>query len=116
MNTNKWRAQMMIDGTVRNLGSFSDEDEAGSAYAKAAYKYKPSAPKTGFYGGLDLRNVPNQPLILRANKASYKGVKANKQRWQARIKTIHLGTFDTKEEAAQVYANAAFHLENESTK
>jgi hypothetical protein len=116
---NQWRAQMMIDGRVVNLGTYVNEDDAGSMYAKAAYQYKSRNVVTGIYGGLDLRSVPNQPLILRPNHETltipYKGVKPAKKRWQAQISVqgryIHLGTFDTMEEAGQIYANAVYYLE-----
>ena len=126
MIVNKWRAQMMIDGRVVNLGCYTDEDEAGSIYAKAAYQYKARTPDIGIYGGLDLRAIPNQPLILRPDHETatirYKGIKANKGRWQARIsmkgnrctRCIHLGTFDSMEEAAQIYTNAAYYLEHKN--
>jgi len=51
-----------------------------------------------------------------ANKAAHnrfgiKGIKANRGRWQARLKkngrTKHLGTFDTPEQAAEAYRQAA---------
>ena len=113
---------MMIQGKVVNLGYYVDEEEAGILYAKAAYKYKSrSTPNVGIYGGLDLRSVPNQPLILRRDHEpsaiKYKGIKLCKGRWQARIsfkgdRIRHLGTFDTTEEAAQIYANAAYHLQH----
>jgi AP2 domain len=114
----KWHAQIMIQGVIQNLGGYSSEREAGIVYAKAAIKYKPSAPPRGVYGGLDLRNVPEQPLILQdpGRKTLYKGVKRNKQRWEARItipekRMQTLGTFDTQEEAAQIYAKARYILE-----
>ena len=120
---NKWRAQMMIQGKVVNLGCYVDEEEAGSMYAKAAYRFKSRTPNVGIYGGLDLRAVPNQPLILRPDHETatikYKGLKLCKGRWQARIsakcdRCHHLGTFDTMEEAAQIYANAAYYLEHKN--
>ena len=119
---NRWRAQMMIDKSVVNLGTYVNEEEAGEIYAKAAFQFKSSHSKlvTGIYGGLDLRAVPNQPLIWKQNHETstvkYKGVKANKKRWQASIArnggNLHLGTFDTMEEAAQIYSNAVYYLEH----
>jgi AP2 domain len=114
----KWRAQMMIQGVIQNLGCYDNEREAGIVYAKAAFKYKPSAPPPGVYGGMDLRTVPEQLLTLQepGRKCRYKGVKQNKKRWEARVSipgkgTQSLGTFDTEEEAAQVHAKARYFLE-----
>lgn len=35
-HTNKWRAQICIDGRARHLGQFDDEEAASAAYARAA--------------------------------------------------------------------------------
>jgi hypothetical protein len=37
---NKWKAQMMIEGTVRALGYFKEEQDAAANYAKAAFKVR----------------------------------------------------------------------------
>lgn len=59
--------------------------------------------------------MPIMPLIRRDNVASkFKGVHKNKDRWEARIQSRVLGTFDTPEEAAGIYARAVFYLENEA--
>lgn len=112
-----WHAQIMIKGVIQNLGCYEDEREAGIVYAKAAKKYKRAAPPPGIYAGLDLRNVPEQPLIppKEGSKSPYKGVKLCKKRWQTRVTIPRrgpttLGTFDTPEEAAQVYAKALYVL------
>lgn len=116
--TKKWRAQIMVDKRVCNLGKYPDEEEAAQVYAKAAFKYKKSKAPAGVYGGLDLSNVPEQPLIYRiilesgvANVTRYKGIKRCRGKWQAQItmkgKSRALGTFNTEEEAAAIYAKAA---------
>jgi hypothetical protein len=121
---NKWHAQIMVDKRVYNLGKYQDEEVAAQVYAKAAYKYKKSKAPTGVYGGLDLSNVPWQPLIYRlilesgvAPATKYKGVKRCRDKWQARIamngKSRELGTFDTDEAAAAIYAKAAFFVEKQ---
>jgi len=49
--------------------------------------------------------------INRNNTSGFKGVSKNKERWQAYIRVayrqIHLGYFDTPEEAAEAYDRAA---------
>lgn len=68
---------------------------------------------------MDLSDIPDQPLLRRHNVASqFKGVHKNKDRWEAKIDGKCLGTFDTAEEAAGIYARAAFYLsqrQNEAT-
>jgi hypothetical protein len=125
-----WRAQIMIDKRVCNLGSYEGEEAAAQVYAKAAFKYKMSKAPTGVYGGLDLSNIPEQPLMERerikdqaggatatAFDLKYKGTKRCRDKWQSRIsmngKAIGLGTFDTEEEAAAVYAKAAFLVQQQ---
>lgn len=44
------------------------------------------------------------------SRALYKGVKAAKGRWQARIGRVHLGTYDTPEQAAAVRLDAEARL------
>jgi hypothetical protein len=104
----------------------NEDDAVGKTSSSTSYQYKSRRiPPIGIYGGLDLRSVPNQPLMLRTdhetNPIPYKGIKSHKnRRWQARItikggdqKRIHLGTFATMEEAAQIYAKAAYYLEHQ---
>ncbi|KAL7452340.1 hypothetical protein ACHAWC_005310 [Mediolabrus comicus] len=114
----KWKAQIMIEGRVRSIGYYEREEEAAADYARAVFKYKPKKKtKDGYilYGGLDLSCIPNQPLIRSERaKSGYKGVKPNKSRWEARINDngliVTLGTFDSKEEAAAIFARAEYYL------
>eukprot|EP00978_Attheya_sp_CCMP212_P036280 scaffold163203_cov53-Attheya_sp.AAC.5 len=123
---NNWKAQVMLCGKNRSLGYFKTEKEAASVYSKACFKYKPHLAKeklTGIYGGLNLNNIPEQPLIPKngvvdksnPNKSRFKGIKKSKTKWQAAItiegKLRHLGSLKTQEEAASIYAKAQFLLE-----
>jgi len=45
------------------------------------------------------------------SKSGYKGVKRNKSRWEATFNGKNLGTFDTKEEAAGIYARARYYVD-----
>lgn len=110
----KWKAQIMIEGQVRSIGYYEREEEAAADYARAVFKYKPKK-KYVLYGGLDLSCIPDQPLIRNEKaKSGYKGVKQNKSRWEARINVnglvVTLGTFDSKEEAAAIFARADYYL------
>ena len=113
--TKKWRAQIMVDCAVRSIGSFEEEEEAAADYARAAFKYKFKESRELHAAARDPSGVPAIPLIRSETSASgYKGIKKMKGRWQARIQTggkcATLGTFDTAEEAAGVYARALHHL------
>ena len=106
----------MIEGKVRSIGYYENEEKAAADYARAVFKYKPKKGYTA-YGGLDLRDIPNQPLIHNEGaKSGYKGVKENKSRWEARINGMTLGTFDTKEEAAGIYARARHYYDQQGGK
>lgn len=37
---NKWRAQIHIDGKMRHIGYYKDEEEAGVDFARAFFKYR----------------------------------------------------------------------------
>jgi len=63
--TNKWRAQIMIDGKSHSIGYYDNEEEAAIDYARAVFKYK-----TGIVGGerkqkfKGLADVPPQSPIM----------------------------------------------------
>ena len=106
---------MMIHGKVQSLGYHTNEEDAAAIYAKAAFKYKQKKETSqSIYGGYDISHVPVQPLIRNERCSSgYRGVKKNKKRWEARINGTTLGTFDTREEAAGIYARVYFYLNGE---
>ena len=86
-------------------------------YARARYKYPAQEPKPC---PLDLSDVPVNlapfPSDTPGSSSRFKGVRKDKKRkkWQAEIwipskgGTIHLGTFDSKEEAGIMYARARY--------
>jgi len=112
------KAQIMVEGKVRSIGYYDNEDDAAADYARAAFKYKPRE-NPNKYGGLDLSEVPaTLPLIRNEGTVTgFAGVKRNtKGRYEARIsiqkKVRALGTYTTPEEAALVYARAKFYLDS----
>ena len=96
------------------------EEEAGTMYAHARYKY-PAAEQGAWQKEpcpLDLSDVPmNLPPIPsdRAGSASrFKGVRKGKKKWAAQIRIpsegrqVYLGMFDSEEEAGIMHARARY--------
>ena len=120
----KWGAEIRIssDGVSGdwNLGMFDSEEEAGIAWARARHKYpaKKRAYLDTTASRIDLSDVPmDVPLVLSDNPSStsiYKGIFRDKDKWQAQIQItskggkINLGSYDTEEEAARLWARARF--------
>ena len=124
----KWRAKINIDGILRNIGIYDDEEVAAVDYARAVFKYrseeKQAKAKEQRSFIIDLNNVPPQPLILKEGTikegtSKYAGIYFDKSRskWIARIyidgKKQHIGAYNDEEEAAGYYARAAFKHKNE---
>ena len=116
----KWKAQIMVEGKVRAIGYYDEEEDAAADYARAAYKYKKRKGNPNDYGGLDLSGVPESLPLIRSERTAtgFVGVKKHTQRkkFEARIrigkKPKTLGSFDTPEEAALIYARAKWYLES----
>eukprot|EP00984_Skeletonema_dohrnii_P021054 scaffold10417_cov83-Skeletonema_dohrnii-CCMP3373.AAC.1 len=122
--TKKWITRIDIEGKNRYIGSYENEEEAGSDYARAVFKYKgqgePGKAREQDSFIIDLGDVPPQPPILKSSgsikegASKYIGVTFNKQtnKWQAQIriegKNRHIGYYDNEEEAAVDYARAVF--------
>eukprot|EP00984_Skeletonema_dohrnii_P025863 scaffold15073_cov110-Skeletonema_dohrnii-CCMP3373.AAC.1 len=121
----KWHAKISIDGKKRYVGSYENEEEAGSDYARAVFKYKGQAAlgkareQDSFI--IDLSYVPPQPPIpkscgcaIKEGASKYTGVHFNKQtnKWHALImidgKSLFIGSYDNEEAAAVDYARAEF--------
>ncbi len=52
-NTDKWRAQIQIDGKRKNLGYFTDEKEAAEVFNKAAAEFYKEFRKINVFNELD---------------------------------------------------------------
>ena len=116
----KWQALIMIDGKVRCIGYYENEEEAAVNYARAVFKYKGKGAleKTSEQNSIDLSDVPPQPPIpksggyIKEGASKYKGISLEKQRnkWKAQImidgKARLIGRYESEEEAAVDYARA----------
>ena len=136
----RWYAQISVHQGMYYLGAFDAEQDAALEYSKAVWKYRkqqqqvkassssPTATKSvssssskqaEMYGGMDLSDIPDHlPLIAStAHEGQYAGVTERRDRFQAMIyrdgKNRYLGTFDTAEQAAQIYARAAAYLQQQ---
>jgi len=89
-----------------------------------AQRYPPPVEVVeGVYNGLDLRGVPDQPLVRsKRSTTGYRGVKSYGGTFTVRIgsgvngKCICLGTYETAEEAAGIYARATFYQNQQKKK
>ena len=105
------------EGRQLSLGTFDSEEEAGIMYARARYKY-PAEEKTLKPCSLDLSEVPTNlapiPSARPGSASRFKGVYKNKKKWKAEIsilseaRQVHLGTFESEEEAGIMFARARF--------
>eukprot|EP00985_Skeletonema_marinoi_P016258 scaffold8676_cov139-Skeletonema_marinoi.AAC.5 len=115
--SNKWQAQIEIEGKTRRIGFYEDEEEAAVDYARAIFKYKGAHQQSLLD---DLKDVPIQSPIpksasrIKEGASKYAGVTFNKKmnRWQAQIqiegKTRRIGYYEDEEEAAVDHARAIF--------
>lgn len=112
----RWRASIRFNGRFIHLGYFDTAEDAAHVYTRAAYLVKQSCSEEETYGGLDISQAPDDlPLIMSSNpsvKSRYKGVHPHGGRWRACLtlngKDVHLGCSDTEEDAARIYARAAY--------
>jgi hypothetical protein len=107
--SNKWKAQITIDGKLTYLGYFRDEDDAAHKYDESA---APLGRPLNFSGKGQIETVEGRCL----GPSRYMGVSWNRPRnkWIARIsidgKTTFLGAFKDEVDAARKYDEAAAPL------
>lgn len=118
LDTGVWEARIGTS-THETLGYFDTAEDAAFAYDQAALK------KYGEFARLNhaieqaQEWAPPKKTFGRSNIGGYRGIKACGERWSARIKhdgvEKQLGYFDTPEDAAFAYDQAALELYGDST-
>ena len=131
--TNKWHAQISIDGKVRHIGFYENEEAAGIDYTRAVFKYQGQDALNNLRErnnssafAIDLSDVPPQQPIpkrkghIKEGASKYAGVFLIKatSKWQAQItiegKDRYIGCYENEEEAAIDYARAVFKYKGEN--
>jgi frataxin-like iron-binding protein CyaY len=124
----KWKAQITIEGKVRLISNYVNEEEAAVDYARAVFKYqgqgmldkkrKLNSSRPGIV--IDLTDVPPKLPILKSvgrtkeGASKYIGVHFDKRtnKWKTQLmingEKRYIGCYENEEEAAIVYARAVF--------
>lgn len=121
----KWQAKLKHDGKTHYLGSFNTKQQAAAAHDKAVRKHNNGPGAVCNFGSeeegaaaaslasseWERENPAAQVKSL--PKSGFYGVCANGKKWTARLrydgKNHHLGSFNTKQEAAVAHDKAARH-------
>jgi hypothetical protein len=128
-NFNKRQAQVCYDGKKHNLGSFNTKQEAAAAYdtavrelqgADAVCNYASAEEGAAAAALASAEWEQAHPAKAKAKakaaprpppKSGFYGVRASGKKWQAYVccdgKTLTIGNFNTKQEAAAAYDAAA---------
>ena len=122
--SNKWQARIRLEGKLRYIGYYENEEEAAIDYARAVFKYNgqgaldKARKMSGF--AIDLSDVPTQlpipknKLHCKEETSRYVGVsfEESMNKWKAKImidgNQHHIGLYENEEEAAIDYARALF--------
>ena len=105
----RWAVEVKVDGRRRTVGRFKSLDEAVRVLERC--QLDPDYARSLATEDKRLGGV----VIPRPNKTGFRGVKpARHGRYVARVchqrRDLHLGTFDTPEQAARAYDHKAFEL------
>ena len=75
---NKWLTRIRIDGKVRHIGYYENEEEAAVDYARAVFKYKGKnalvKEPTSSAPAIDLSDIPPRPPILKRADQYQRGI------------------------------------------
>ncbi|HFJ9284820.1 TPA: AP2 domain-containing protein [Bacillus toyonensis] len=111
----KWKSTITSKGKMIHLGLYENEDDAALAYNKAAIEI---FGEHAYQNVIGKNNSVTAVNLLRRQKrrirSGFRGVRRWNKKYQAVIfydkKQIHLGMFNTPEEAAKAYDKKAIEL------
>lgn len=118
----KWLAQIMVDGTLKNIGGFKNEEDAARTYNQFAKEYHGDFARYNDVFPLFPEKEWVPLVIWETNTSGFRGVIFEKGcgKWRARIrcngKHKHLGLFEAPEDAAKKYDQAAREIFGENAR
>ena len=113
-SSERYGAQIGVDGTMKNLGSYDTAKQAAKVYDKEAIKSRRPFSKLNFPKKAPVGYTPIQQALRATNTVGYRGVQKRGKKFRAWQKTCviggkstPLGTYETAKEAAIAYDRAA---------
>ena len=118
-STGRYRAQIWIDGKMKNIGTYDTAKEAAKAYDKEAIKLRKPLSTLNHPKKAPVGYTPIQQPLHSHNTVGYRGVSKHRKKYQAQItiegKYTYLGTHDTPKEAAIAYDRAVLKANKSTT-
>ena len=111
-----WVANIMIDGKIKSLGVFENEEDAARVYNQLAKEHHKEFARLNDVHPMFPETEWRPVVITPRNKSGFRGVSINKRdgNWVAHIgikgKSKHLGYFYTAIEAAKAYDAKAIEI------
>lgn len=118
-NKKKWRAKIYLDGKIKYLGRYANEDDAAHAYNQAVLEYWDGNGYLNIIGKDNRTKEKNYKTHKiqkrsRARRSNYKGVRERGNLIYAQMtyqyNNIYIGATKNKEEAALLYNRCAIYL------
>ncbi|MBU6132181.1 AP2 domain-containing protein [Staphylococcus xylosus] len=119
---NKWFVKMNIDGKVKSLGHFTNEDDAGRAYNRAVINFRNGQGYLNVIGEDNRMNerdykTHRDQLKRRKNKDNLRGIRYRGEKAYPRLfyksNEISLGGYENVKQACLVYNKCAIFFHGE---
>jgi len=121
-SSERYGAQIGVDGTMKNLGSYDTAKQAAEVYDKEAIKSRRPFSKLNFPKKAPVGYSPIQQALRATNTVGYRGVQKRGKKFRAWKKTsviggksTAIGTFETAKEAAIAYDRAVLKANHSTT-